>query len=280
MPELIGNSESDDLSTLGRGVGSPQLTVVMPVFNEEACIANVVTSWIRVLEGEGIDFRMLVIDDGSSDGTLTQLVRLAEDPRVQILHQANCGHGPTILAGYRTAVLEAEWIFQCDSDDEMEARHFPLLWRRREDYDALFGSREGRTQDLARAFISRVSRGTARLVAGSSAVHDVNTAYRLMRSAWLRPIIASLPDDLAAPNVIISAALSRAGARVFNHPVPFQPRRTGSISIVRWRLFKLALRAFLQTIRHRPMVSAETIRDAAPQGSPATARRAPSSVER
>jgi len=234
-----------------RDPAQAELAVVMPVYNEEECIAEVVRSWCRELERLGVDFRMLVLNDGSRDGTAAALEIFATDRRVQVVNKPNSGHGPTILAGYRRAVDLAPWVFQCDSDNEMRPTSFGELWRRRDDFDALFGARVGRRQNWGRRLISAVSRATVAALWGAG-VADVNTPYRLIRATLLRPIVAQIPADTFAPNVIISGALIRAHARIYNHPVPHEPRATGTVSIVRWKLWRSALRAFGQTLRCRP----------------------------
>lgn len=235
----------------GQAKDGLELALVMPVYNEEECIADVVRSWRDALAAERINFRILVLNDGSRDGTAGALQVFADDPHVTVIDKPNSGHGPTILMGYRMAVDLADWVFQCDSDDEMKPDHFGDLWRAREDYDALFGARAGRHQGAVRKLISVVSRLTVRALFGSG-VQDVNTPYRLIRAPILRHIVAQIPDDTFAPNVIISGTLARAHARICNLPVPHEQRATGSVSIVRWKLWKAAARSFWQTLRCRP----------------------------
>ncbi len=236
---------------------SYDVAVVMPVYNEQDCIDFVVRSWLDVLSGTGASFLLIVLNDGSRDGTEKVLAGFRDHPRCRIVNKPNSGHGPTILAGYAIAVQEAEWVFQCDSDDEVEARHFVDLWEARKDYDALFGTRCDRHQGAGRALISAVSRATVRLAFGRG-VTDVNTPFRLMRSALLAPIISQIPAGTFAPNVLISGALAGGGARICNLPVPHRGRRTGTASIVKWKLVKSASRAFLQTLCCRPRLPART----------------------
>lgn len=242
------------------------LAVVMPVYNEQECIVDVVNSWREALSGLQIDYKIIVLNDGSRDGTREALTAFDGDPRIGITHKTNSGHGPTILVGYREAVNLAEWVFQCDSDDEMKAANFNLLWEKRDDYDALFGVRIGRQQNLGRRLISGVSRATVQLYFGAG-VTDVNVPYRLIRARILKEIIASIPDDTFAPNVIISGALARAKLRIHNEPIPHEGRKTGTISIVKWKLWRAAIRSFGQTLRHRAR-SASTDRSVADKKSP------------
>jgi glycosyltransferase involved in cell wall biosynthesis len=232
-----------------------ELVVLMPVYNEEECIVEVIDSWRKVLEDQGMSHRILVLNDGSKDHTAEKLASLAGDDRLTVINKPNAGHGPTILQGYHLAVDLDDWVFQCDSDDEMKASHFPRLWAERRDYDALFGYRTERRQSLGRKAISAVSRLTVAALFGRG-VTDVNTPYRLMRSSILRQIIDHIPGDTFAPNVIIAGALARAKLRIANLPVPHEGRRTGTVSIVKWKLWKAAFRSFWQTVRCRPKIAA------------------------
>lgn len=229
---------------------SLDLAVVMPVYNEVGCIVDVVNSWLNALALLNIKFRIIVLNDGSQDGTKEALEVFKDDDRIEIVNKQNSGHGPTILVGYRKAVRIADWAFQCDSDDEMKPDHFPILWEKRQDYEALFGLRVERNQSIARKLLSYSSRLIVHLLFGK-AVTDVNTPYRLMRSPILGQVIDHIPPDTFAPNVIISGVLSKYNFRIYEHPVPHESRTTGQVSIVKWTLFRAALRSFRQTLNSR-----------------------------
>ena len=227
-------------------IARPQLSVVMPVYNEGAVIAEVVTAWIQELERLGIDYEFRAYDDGSADETGRILERLAaEQHGMVVTRKANSGHGPTILRGYREAF--GEWIFQVDSDDEMGPEHFGQLWAQRDDYDLLVGRRQHRDSPLARRLITAGSRATVWALFGR-AVTDVNAPYRLIHRSALARLLSRIPDDTFAPNVIISGLAAREGLRVREVWVPHRGRRTGTVSIVKWRLWRAAACAFAQTL--------------------------------
>jgi dolichol-phosphate mannosyltransferase len=223
------------------------LAIVMPVYNEEECIVKVLKSWISTLDTLGMRFHIIVLNDGSSDGTQQSLQVFNNDDRIEVVNKANSGHGPTILMGYKRSVKIADWTFQCDSDDEMKPDSFQILWENRERYDALFGIREARNQNLGRKLISVFSRIIVRLLFGTG-VTDVNTPYRLIRSKILEKIVCQIPFNTFAPNVIISGMLSKSELRIFEQPVPYENRKTGKVSIVKWKLWKSAVKAFWQTL--------------------------------
>lgn len=224
-----------------------ELIVVMPVYNEEACIADVVSSWQCVLNRLEIDYLLIVLNDGSRDGTELRLRNFYSSERISVINKENSGHGPTILMGYHLAVEKADWVFQVDSDDELKPDSFFELWQRRASHDALFGFRVGRNQPVSRRVISSISRYVVSLAFGKG-VLDVNIPYRLMCTNVLKDIIASIPSYSFAPNIMISGALVAQHKRIYNHPVVHENRKTGTVSIVSWRLWKAAFRSFGQTI--------------------------------
>jgi glycosyltransferase involved in cell wall biosynthesis len=246
--------------------GRLDLAVVMPVYNEADCIADVVASWLRILESESLRFSLIVLNDGSSDATAAALERFANDARVDLIHKQNSGHGPTILLGYRRAVGMANWVFQVDSDDELAATEFPAMWRARTQYDAVIGIRYGRRQPFGRWIITRLSRALVRLLYGGT-VKDVNVPFRLVRADILSSFVARIPDDTFAPNVVISGVLAGSRYRIANVRVTHRDRRTGQVSIMRWKLWKGALRSAAQTIRCRRLVGIRPSRAA--NGKPA-----------
>jgi glycosyltransferase involved in cell wall biosynthesis len=227
-----------------------QLAVVMPVYNEEACIAGVLASWRDILAAIPVSFVFIVLNDGSTDGTGAALKPFEADPRFRIVTKPNSGHGPAVLRGYREAVQQADWIFQCDSDDEMPPGEFPRFWSIRNSFDAVFAVRTRRNQPWDRWLITRISRVLCGLLYGFG-VHDVNVPYRLYRRETLAPFLDLLPDDTFAPNLVLAGAFSQKGLRLDNIPVTHSNRKTGKPSLTNLKLWKSAFRALRQTWRLR-----------------------------
>ncbi len=223
-----------------------ELTVIIPVYNEAGSIGNVLDSWLAVLRKLGLDFAILVLNDGSRDGSLGILQGIAaRNPEVQVIDKPNSGHGPTILQGYRSA--RSEWIFQVDADNEMDASFFPTLWGKREDYDLILGRRVDRRSSLARKIVTAVSRLAVWIFYGFG-VTDVNAPYRLYRAEKFREVFVAIPADTFAPNVILSGYAVRMKMRIMEAPIPSRPRTTGEVSIRRWKLLRSAVQSLLQTV--------------------------------
>jgi dolichol-phosphate mannosyltransferase len=235
------------------------LAVVIPVYNEEKHVAAVIYSYERVIESMGITYMIIVLDDGSRDRTPEILNGLRNGGHIQVSHLPNAVHGPAILRGYRMAVTQARWVFQCDSDNDIDARHFSEFWKHREKYDAVLGIRKGRKQSLSRSVISAGSRCAVFLLFGNR-VTDVNCPFRLIRSSILAPVIKPIPDDTFAPNVIISGMLSKSASRILEINVPVKPepspRQKRSSTIIH-RKSLLALRQTLCALVYAPRVVRE-----------------------
>jgi glycosyltransferase involved in cell wall biosynthesis len=224
--------------------------LVIPVYNEAACITIVLDDWVKELDRLGISYRMIVLNDGSKDNTAEILSPYRDNPKVNVINKKNSGHGPTILQGYQMAIQEAHWVFQVDSDNEMKAEHFKKVWYERANVDAVIGIREGRHQPLPRKIVSFFSRLIVTLFYGRGII-DVNCPFRLLRADVLAPILKHIHQDTFAPNVAISGILALRRMRLKNIPIPHTERQTGEVSLKKWKLMKAAMKSFLQVVMIR-----------------------------
>ncbi len=228
----------------------PELALVIPVYNENEIIAEVIGSWHKILESLNIGFLIYVYNDGSKDNTLEILNTIKSEYPFLIIHnKINSGHGPTILKGYREN-SDAGWIFQIDSDNEMTPDAFPKMWHLRDNYDFLIGRRNNRNAPLARKIISFISRAVVWIFYGKGA-WDVNSPYRLMRTSAFSKVFTTIPDTTFAPNLIVTGMASKLKTRIFEVEVEHQNRKTGTVSIKKWKLFKVAFKSMIQTILFR-----------------------------
>ena len=230
-------------------MSSIDLTVVIPVYNEEEIVQDVINSWLTTLRSLEINFVIKAYNDGSKDSTLLKLKELSNNNfELKIFDKPNSGHGPTILRGYRDSY--SKWIFQVDSDNEMDAIHFKELWEIRNDYDLIVGKRVQRVSSISRHIITLVARLTNKILYGSGIV-DVNSPYRLYRRDTFIDAFQKMPGDTFAPNVILSGYAVRKKLKFIEIPVPTKLRETGEVSIRKIKLILAALKSFIQTIRFR-----------------------------
>ncbi len=225
----------------------PELTIVIPSFNEAAHIENVIDDWSGVCERLAIDYEIVIYDAASTDGTLDIIEsKIANDlpSRLKLEIRPGLAHGPSILIGYRES--KSKWIFQMDSDDAFGTPPFEALWANREDFDVLLGYRVGRQSNWARRLVTATSHLVVRRMFRSVVV-DANSPYRLMRASAIKPLLVLLPGDVVAPNVIISGLAGYARLRIFQVEVRDAGAAVGTAGLAKLKLWRIAAHSFVQT---------------------------------
>lgn len=227
-----------------------QLALIIPVYNEEKAIKDVLIKWDKTFKELNIKYYEIhVYNDGSKDNTFKIMEETAVIlPKIIPHNKTNSGHGPTILQGYKENADNFEWLMQIDSDDEMPPDKFTELWENKDNYDFLIGIRENRIQPLPRKIISLISRICVKICYGNG-VYDVNCPYRLMKTSVFKNLYDKIPKNTFAPNLIISGLAAKNKLKIYQTKVPYQFRKTGEVSIKKWKLFKAAVKSFYQTIK-------------------------------
>jgi len=229
-----------------------ELIVVIPVFNEEQCIESVLDEWTAELDRSGIDYTLLLLDDGSTDGTPALLEAWKSRSlggRIEVEQHANRGHGQTCLAGYRIACQRGvPWVLQIDSDGQCAPIFFAELWSKRGDFDVVYGRRTARRDGWKRVLASMLVRAVVRLASGADCL-DANVPYRLMRTRSLCPLIDSIPPDFDLANIAVAVQIKRADWREASIPIVFFPRSGGEPSVPLTRFAGKAVELFSQLIR-------------------------------
>ena len=120
-----------------------RLFIIIPAYNEQDNIRQVIEDWYPVVDKYGTDSRLVVIDDGSRDNTYEILKGLSHDrPKLTALTKPNGGHGATVQYGYKYALDNgADYVFQTDSDGQTLPSEFEPFWIARDKYDIIFASK-------------------------------------------------------------------------------------------------------------------------------------------
>ena len=221
---------------------SESLYVVMPVYNEAACIERVVKQWYPVLASGNGDSRMVVADGGSNDRTLSILYSLQKEfPKLVVLSRPGTDHGTKVILLYRYAIANgADWIFQTDSDGQTLPEEFPSFWAVRHDFDAILGNRKKRGDGYGRKIVEDVLRLLLKLYFGAM-VPDANAPFRLMRSGAVNKYLGAMPEDFSLPNAVLAACFSRYRERVTYREITFRPRQGGKNHMNLKKIFKIGL---------------------------------------
>ena len=144
------------------------LYIVMPAYNEQDNITDVVKSWYPLLSLGGKNSKLVIADSGSSDRTNEILLGLKEQfPQLEILSNTNRYHGPKVIALYKHAIDNgADFIFQTDSDGQTNPSEFEAFWNLREYHDAVIGWRYAREDGASRVFVEKTLLLLLRIIFG------------------------------------------------------------------------------------------------------------------
>jgi|SRR5262249_48556004 len=188
-----------------------ELIAIMPVYDEEAGIAGVVTEWLQALSREQISHYVIAINDGSTDASLSILNDLqSRNPeRLLVLSKENSGHGRACRLGYERALEEgAPWILQIDSDGQCDPGFLSQFLAKRIHADCVFGVRVTRGDGQLRRVVSKICR---LLVAIVTAQHlkDPNVPYRLIERTALEKALQLVPKEFDLQNIALTVALAR-----------------------------------------------------------------------
>jgi dolichol-phosphate mannosyltransferase len=223
--------------------GEPWL--ILPTYNEIENLEAIVSAAAKALSGAAPDgFRILVVDDGSPDGTGALADRLAsEHDWVQVLHRSEKnGIGPAYLAGFRHALEHgAGYVMEMDSDFSHDPVDLARLLQAVYDgADLALGSRYvdggGVTEwGLLRRFISQGGSTYARLVLGLH-VRDLTGGFKCFRREVLEEIhFDGVRSQGYAFQVELTYRAVQAGFRVVEVPIVFRDRQQGT-SKMSWRI--------------------------------------------
>ncbi|MHB1501878.1 MAG: glycosyltransferase family 2 protein [Candidatus Dormibacteria bacterium] len=227
------------------GCAVPVLTVVMPTFNEVGCIQEAVEDVERNVLAYVQDAELVIVDDGSQDGTADVLNHLAEvHPWLKVLHQPNHGHGPALRAGVLAAT--GDWVLLVDSDMEIALDGFRSAWERHGAVDAILGVRKDRESPLDRTLVTVTLRLLLRVLVGGW-TKDANCPFKLVRRGLIQLEFGALPCDYVIPSAFLASVLVKKGATIEWRDVGYHFRRTGAVSLKRGKLARVALTACLQT---------------------------------
>jgi undecaprenyl-phosphate 4-deoxy-4-formamido-L-arabinose transferase len=213
----------------------PAVSLVVPVFNEERTLEEVYRRASTVLEGLGKAFEVIVVDDGSHDGTWAVVERLAaEDPRLRAVRfKKNFGQHPAMHAGLVRA--RGDIVVTMDADLQNVPEDLPRLIAAVEGgADVASGKRLGRADSWGRTLPSKMVNGMLRRFTGAD-VSDFGCAFNAYSRSALEPVLGVIGKQKFTKALVLSA-----GASVVEVDLSHQARADSS-RYSPFRLVRLAL---------------------------------------
>ncbi|MDH3628878.1 MAG: glycosyltransferase family 2 protein [Acidobacteriota bacterium] len=223
------------------------LSIVIPVFNERDNIEPIVIELLDVLPGFSSRFEILLVDDGSDDGSREVIDRVAAaNHSVVPLHlRENRGQTAAFDAGFRKA--RGEWVVTMDGDMQNDPRDIGrLLDAAGDDLDAVVGYRRSREDSWHRRVLSRLANGIRNVVSGDDII-DTCCSLKAFRRKCLTVLKLHVGMHRFLPTL-----LRIEGFRVGQIPVNHRPRHSGQS---KYGIWDRAWRSFIDLLAVRWMKS-------------------------
>jgi dolichol-phosphate mannosyltransferase len=216
--DAVSREESAGVSDRWQG----RVSVIVPVYNEAAHVDEL----LRAIQASPVKKEIIVVDDGSTDGTREKLRALApmEDLTI-VFHQNNCGKGAAI----RTALNYArgQYVLIQDSDLEYDPQDYPALLKPIEEGKAnvVYGMRPDRPERGLRFFLGAKFLTHLTNWLYGAGIHDEATCYKVFRRSLLTKVRLDCHRFEFCPEV--TAKLCRMGEPIAEVPISYQPRSAG-----------------------------------------------------
>ena len=215
----------------------PALSIVVPVLNEERCIGDFLQRVTEFLGSRERSWEVVVVDDGSTDGTVAAVAQWTVDTRIRLLKESHRGKGAAVRRGMLAAA--GSWRLMTDADLSVPPDEWGKFLDTAEAGDAhvIVGSREAAGarrigEPLARHLIGRVFNWVVQLAAVPG-VDDTQCGFKLIRGDAADAIFPHVTTDGFAFDVELLFLARRAGYRIREVGVVWICRRDSRVRISR-----------------------------------------------
>jgi dolichol-phosphate hexosyltransferase len=211
-----------------------KLSILMPVYNERATLAAAVKEVLNV--GFPCEVELVVVDDGSTDGTRELYADLREDPRVSVhLHDRNRGKGAAIATAARVA--SGDYVIMCDADLEYSPAEIPLLLGPVLAGDArvVYGTRTFGSHNAFSYWYVVGNKGVTLFanVLFNCYISDLETCFKLVPAGLYREL--GIRETGFGMEAEVTGKLLRRGIRPYEVPISYKARSREAGKKLTWR---------------------------------------------
>lgn len=201
------------------------LSVVIPAYNEEGAVTETVDELRAALDPAGFAYEIIIVDDGSSDGTRAE----AEATGVRVeYNQVNSGYGATLKRGVKAA--KYDYVAIIDADGTYPAHYLPNMLELCRDQDMVVGDRGAAMKNVP--WVRKPAKFMLNKLASFLAerrLNDLNSGLRVFRKSELIPFLPLLPQNFSFTTTI-TLCMSCNGKRMIYTPIEYR-KRVGSSKI-------------------------------------------------
>ncbi len=231
------------------------ITVVIPLFNEEESLPELY-AWIeRVMKANGFSYEVIFVNDGSTDGSWRVIEELGKkSANVKgIKFRRNYGKSPALYCGFKEA--QGDVVITMDADLQDSPDEIPELYRMitEDGYDLVSGYKQKRYDPLSKTIPTKLFNATARKISGINNLHDFNCGLKAYRRDVVKNIEVYGEMHRYIPYLAKNAGFSKIGEKVVHH----QARKYGKSKFGLNRFFNgyldLITLWFLSNFGKKPM---------------------------
>ncbi len=195
------------------------ISVVIPLYNEDESLTEL-TQWIeRVMKENGFDYEIIFVNDGSTDNSMKVIHELSElNPRIHAISFArNYGKSPALNEGFRKAVGDV--VITMDADLQDSPDEIPELYRMitSEGYDLVSGWKKKRYDPLSKTIPTKLFNATARKVSGIKNLHDFNCGLKAYKRDVVKHIEVYGDMHRYIPYLAKNAGYKKIGEKAVHH---------------------------------------------------------------
>jgi glycosyltransferase involved in cell wall biosynthesis len=200
------------------------LSIFFPCYNEYENLDSMIEQAIQVGENYGIDYEVLVVDDGSRDGSPEKVKSWSvKNSRVRLIqHPKNMGYGAALRTGYENAAKDL--VFMTDGDNQFQMSDIDKLFSKIDGCDVVVGFRISRQDKPHRRLNGFLWTQLNKLLFGLR-VRDVDCAFKLFRRKCLEGL--GLESNHLLIHAEVLAKLKKKGYSIEEIGVPHYPRKLG-----------------------------------------------------
>ena len=206
-----------------------KLTIIIPAYNEEESLKELLPELIAFARQQG--FQLIVVNDGSSDGTLEVLKQQKPDEYFQFYsHKVNRGYGGAIKTGVRNA--KTQYVITIDADGQHDLNDVVQLYQQiiESDADMIVGSRMAhKNASIYRGIGKWLIRSFAKLLLPIH-IDDINSGMKIYSTELAQRYIRLCPDHMAYSDIIAMVFISQRHL-VLEKPINIKPRTAGVSTI-------------------------------------------------
>lgn len=214
------------------------LSIFFPAYNDAGSIAEVVRSYHAEARKFASDVEVVVVNDGSRDGTGEILEALSlEMPALRVVHHpSNMGYGAALITGFRSCTHEL--VFYTDGDGQYKASDMEALFEALDgDTDVVNGYKRSRGDGMGRAFTGTLYKTVTKMLFGIR-IRDIDCDYRLVRRRAMDGITLTSRTGVICTEMVYK--WERKGCRIKEVPVSHFPRSHGRSQFFTFRHLKNA----------------------------------------